>query len=88
MAFLTDSRSYLSPLVGYGAKNSGLLYNLRFFGNCIPKYVNGIRSYADDVGQDRMWAVVRILFPSTAGAFTTVSSAAGCLAGISLIRSQ
>lgn len=76
MAFLSDLKSHISPLVGYAAKNTELLHNLRFFGNFIPGYANGVRSYADDRANDRMWGIVKILFPSTGGGLSTSSSAA------------
>ena len=74
--------SQLSNLVGYAAKNSGLLSNLRFFGNYEPGYDKGERSYSKDASADRMWKVVRILFPSTGGAFTTTSTSDSCFGKI------
>lgn len=76
MAFLSDSKSHLSPLVGYAAKNTGLLHNLRFFGNFVHGYdSNGDRVYANDEPKDHLCSIVKILFPSVEGVLDTVSDA-------------
>ena len=74
---LKDEYKHLSPLWGFLALKSGLIYNLRFYGNMQWGYKqDGVtREYAKDIGNDGITKVIRILFPSTGGDLTTTSMA-------------
>ncbi len=64
-----------NPVWGAISINSGLCESLRFYGNFDFKYGfqgdDNVRDYAKDEGQDPIAKLVRILFPSTAGALGT-----------------
>lgn len=58
---------------------TGFVRNVRFYGEYEPGIdrETGQRKYSADKGHDPVWALVRILFPSTGGTLSTVSTAAG-----------
>ena len=70
---------YTNPVLGFLGYKSGFVYNLRFYGNYERgvKKDDGAREYSLDKtkGGDPIWAMVKILFPSTGGQLTTTSEA-------------
>ena len=74
--FLSNEYLHLSLVNGFIAYNSGFLYNMRFYGNYETGYTEDIREYSKDMPKDgdEIWFIVRLLFPSTGGTFTTVST--------------
>ena len=77
--FLTEEFLHIHPFNGFLARESGLVFNLRFFGNFDAGKREEQRDYASDKAHmgDYIWSIVRILFPSTGGNLTTTSSAKG-----------
>ena len=57
-----------SPTFGEAALLSGLIYNLRFYGNIEAGYEEGKRQYISDKGKDPLSNLVIALFPSPTGA--------------------
>jgi hypothetical protein len=71
-----EGYDHLSPIWGFLDLKTGMIENLRFFGN----YEFGWnekdpfkREYSKDNGQDGITKLVRILFPSTGGQLATVA---------------
>lgn len=69
-----EGKEFLSPTLGEAALDSGLIYNLRFYGNFDAKMSEEGRQYKDDESQDPLWKMVKILFPSTGGQLSTESN--------------
>lgn len=67
-----------SPTVGEAALESGLLYDLRFYGNFEAAYNQGdgveTRRYIGDKSDDPVWNVIKVLFPSSAGQLSCEST--------------
>ena len=74
--FLSNEYLHLSLVNGFIAYNSGFLYNMRFYGNYETGYTEDIREYSKDMPKDgdEIWFIVRLLFPSPGGTFTTIST--------------
>lgn len=69
---LKEKKEHFSPTLGEAALDSGLIYNLRFYGNfTAAKSAEGIRQYQNDTSEDSLWNMVKILFPSTGGQLST-----------------
>lgn len=68
---LSDTKKYLSPTIGMAALESGVVSNIRLYGNFDAAYrqttAGPERDYANDQSNDPVWQLTRILFPSTAG---------------------
>ena len=63
---------HLHPILGYTGWKTGLIYNLRFFGNYIKGEEDGRRVWAEDQSNnDPIWEIIKILFPSTGGQLST-----------------
>jgi hypothetical protein len=63
-----------SPVLGAAALATGLVENIRMFGPFTPAYKeDGSRDYAGDTSDNPSWQMVKILFPSTGGTFTSES---------------
>lgn len=72
--FNSGKKQY-SPTLGEFALETGLIYDLRFFGNFTQAYnSDGNRDYARDKSDDPFWNMVRIFFPSTGGNLSTEST--------------
>lgn len=70
-----EGYEHLNVIYGFLADISGLPYNLRFYGNYKWGFdEKGKRDCASDKGKDPISQIVRILFPSTAGDFTTTAN--------------
>lgn len=81
-SYFKPGQEFYSPALGQIAIESGLIENMRFFGNIKPAYeVFGQgerrRSYKGDEGRDSISRLVVRLFPSNGGALTVVSRAQG-----------
>ncbi len=62
--------------LGEAALETGLIYNLRFYGNFTHGTNNeGNRHYIDDKSDDPLWKIVHILFPSSGGSLSVQTSA-------------
>lgn len=71
----TKGHEFYSPTLGKVALDVGLIHNLRFFGNLTPFYNKfGKREWVKDKPKDSMSLLVKILFPSMAGALTSEST--------------
>ena len=77
-------KAFYSPTLGMVALESGLIYNLRFYGNFIASYkidkdgnMTEERDYHNDTSQDPLWNVVKILFPSGGGDLNPISLKSG-----------
>ena len=72
--YFKPEKQYFSPIFGKTAIESGLIHNLRFYGNITSKIDEANnRNYKDDEGQDALSKLVKELFPSPAGQLTTQS---------------
>jgi Leucine-rich repeat (LRR) protein len=61
-----------SPVLGAAGFATGLVENIRFFGPFTPAYKeDGTRDYAGDTSDNPSWQMVKILFPSTGGSFSS-----------------
>ena len=57
-----------SPTFGMVALDTGLVENIRLYGNYTAGYAkDGVRQYTKDTSDDPLWNVVNILFPSNNG---------------------
>jgi hypothetical protein len=72
-----EDKKYLSPTLGRVAIESGLIYNLRFYGNFISGYdSNDKRLYIQDSSKvDPLWNLIYLLFPSPAGGLAVETAA-------------
>jgi len=71
-------KEFFSPTVGEAALESGLLYDLRFYGNfeAAHREEGGVetRDYIQDSSSDPVWNVVKTLFPSSGGQLSSEST--------------
>jgi hypothetical protein len=77
---ITADNTMYSPTFGMVALESGLVENIRLYGDYTPafykngedsRYAEGSRKYVGDESKDPIWNVVNILFPSNAGVLST-----------------
>ena len=61
-------QEFNSPTFGEAALYSGLMYDLRFYGNIEPSFKKGQRRYIEDEGLDSVAELAKELFPSPTGA--------------------
>lgn len=70
---------HLNPLWGHLALDTGLMHNLRFYGSFTRGMDDRGRSFVKDRplkdGPDHTWELIKMLFPSPAGALGTDSNA-------------
>lgn len=67
---------FFDVTLGEVALETGLIYDLRFFGNFTAGIDSeGNRQYIDDRSDDPMWNMVKILFPSSGGSLSEQTSA-------------
>lgn len=67
-SYLHEDYRHLSPVFGATALDTGLIYNLRFYGNFEAGYKeDGTRHPIEDKPNDQTWNLVKLLFPSPAG---------------------
>lgn len=74
--FLKDKSkdmTFYSPTLGAVALESGLIENIRFFGDYEAAIKEGKRDYVNDTSKDPLWNLVKILFPSNNGQLGTVT---------------
>ncbi|MBS0272395.1 MAG: hypothetical protein JSR85_07095 [Proteobacteria bacterium] len=64
-----------SPILGATALESGLLYDIRFYGNFKSGYEGEKRIYIKDNSTDPLWKLVKSLFPSPAGGLSVQTGA-------------
>lgn len=73
--YFNQEREFYSPTLGITAIESGLIYNLRFYGNFTAAYKDGQptteRDYINDYSEDPLWELLKTLFPSAGGDLTT-----------------
>lgn len=70
MRHFQEGKEAYAPLIGAAALDSGLIFNLRFFGNFDHGYKDNSateRLYSNDHSDDPMWQTLKILFPSVTG---------------------
>jgi hypothetical protein len=68
-----EGYEYNSPVLGMTALESGLIPNLRFYGNYKAGHrskEDQTRAYIKDSGNDKVWALLKELFPSSGGTLT------------------
>lgn len=77
--YFKPGKKFYSPTLGIAAIESGLIHNLRFYGNFTAEYkelkddsgaITSTRDYINDKGGDTLWDVLKILFPSSGGTLT------------------
>lgn len=68
-SYFQKGKEFYSPTIGITAIESGLIHNLRFYGNFTSAYdeLGHKRLYVNDKANDPVWQVLFILFPSPAG---------------------
>lgn len=75
-AVFLEDRTFYSPTFGLAALDTGLIYNLRYYGDYIRGLdSNNSREYISDKSNDNLWNLVKILFPSQGGGISPVSPA-------------
>lgn len=71
--YFEKEKEFYSPTLGITALDSGLIHNLRFYGNFIAAYkekdgqITDERDYANDNSEDPLWNLIKLLFPSNGG---------------------
>jgi hypothetical protein len=70
-------KEFYSPTLGMAALESGLIYNLRFYGNFKAGKDERGRVYHKDISDDPTWNLVKLLFPSNGGTLTVESQHVG-----------
>lgn len=68
-------QEFNSPTFGEAALYSGLIANLRFYGNMKPSFKEGTRLYIGDKGGDPIAKLIKELFPSPTGALNVETTA-------------
>ena len=64
------TKQFYSPTLGLVALETGLIHNLRFYGNFQSAWDQKERVYIKDEPNDPLWRLVKLLFPSPAGQLT------------------
>lgn len=69
---LNPGYKQLSPTLGIIALDTGLIYNIRFYGDYQKAYTKNdddavVRDYIQDRSTDPIWTIVKILYPSNTG---------------------
>src|SRR3990167_3857209 len=65
--YFKKGMEFYSPVLGEAALESGLIYDLRFYGNFESAVTEGKRVYIKDKSTDPLWTLEKSLFPSPAG---------------------
>jgi hypothetical protein len=74
--YFKKGMEFYSPVLGEAALESGLIYDLRFYGNFESAVTEGKRVYIKDKSADPLWTLEKSLFPSPAGHLQVETQAA------------
>ncbi len=71
--FFRAGQEFNSPVLGEAALESGLIFNLRFYGHITSNVKEGARQYIFDKGNDDMSKLIKALLPSPAGGLSAMT---------------